>query len=175
MTVTRLFDQVKYNQRLNRQFTFLSACPIRTRNNSSYDVRYNQLQFNNRQKWETVTGMEYQIKVGETDTLVNLQASFMGAGIVVQIFNRNVHIGAVALGEYDDKSRQASVSTVTCFGHKDDIIAHLAAHDICKSTHKTTCVSGIHLVNTSAQIDALVQNARLAVARLLKSLEPAGE
>ncbi len=119
--------------------------------------------------------MEYQIKVGETDTLVNLQASFMGAGIVVQIFNRNVHIGAVALGEYDDKSRQASVSTVTCFGHKDDIIAHLAAHDICKSTHKTTCVSGIHLVNTSAQIDALVQNARLAVARLLKSLEPAGE
>ena len=90
--------------------------------------------------------MAATITKGTGRTQIKLEHFFMGQDVVVRIFNKYAHIGAVAIGEYDAKNKRASVSVVTRLGHKDDAIAQKAAYLICKSTQKTICViAGVHL------------------------------
>ena len=44
------------------------------------------------------------------------------------IYNKNAHVGAVAIGEYDNEDERASVSMITRLRHKDDAIAQKAAY-----------------------------------------------
>lgn len=114
--------------------------------------------------------MEHALSWGEDRLRVSLQATAMGKDLLVQIFNENAHIGAVAVGEYDFKNGRASVSVLTRLGHKDDAIAQRAAYLISKSTQKVVCVvAGVHLDNiTQSEIIQLMDNAVRAVQDFLK-------
>ena len=108
---------------------------------------------------------EYRLTKGRGRTKLALLAQDMGSDLVIYIYNKNAHIGAVAVGEYDKEHQRASVSVLTRLGHKDDAIAQKAAHLISKSTKKPVCViSGVHLDNiTEEEIDKILLNAETAV------------
>ena len=114
----------------------------------------------------------YKLHKGKGRTSVSLTAYNLGSELVVSLYNENAHIGAVAVGEYDTEHGRVSVSLITRFGHKDDVIAQRGAYRISKAIQKTSCVvAGIHLDNiTLAEIKRLVINANLAISKLLKIL-----
>jgi len=111
---------------------------------------------------------KYTLSKGAGRTKVNLAASRMGSDLVVRIYNENAHIGAVAVGEYDDREKRTSCSVITRLGHKDDTVAQEAARSISRRTKWTVCVVvGIHLDRiTAAEIDSILENARNLVAQL---------
>lgn len=87
-------------------------------------------------------------------TRVSLEWNWMGKGLVVRLYNENPHIGAVAIGDYDQASGRVSVSVITRLGHKEDGVASHAAHNIAKSIKNPVCViAGIHI--DDAAIDEL--------------------
>ncbi|MFC1958763.1 hypothetical protein ACFLV6_02485, partial [Chloroflexota bacterium] len=89
---------------------------------------------------------KYERTKGAGRTKVSLSAYYMGSDPIVCIYNENAHIGAVAVGEYDDKTGRASTSVSTRLGHKDDVIARKTAHLISKYTKRPSCViAGVHL------------------------------
>lgn len=102
----------------------------------------------------------YEIIKGKGRTKINLSVHHMGSDLVVYIYNQNAHIGAVAVGEYDRKTRRASTSIITRLGHKDDVVAQKAAYLISKATKKPVClIAGLHLDDiTEAEIAELLQN-----------------
>jgi len=111
----------------------------------------------------------YEITRGEGRTKVTLSAHYIGSDLTIYIYNRQAHIGAVAVGEYDHKKRRASTSVITRLGHKDDLVAQKAAHSISKSTKKPVCViAGIHLDNiTEAEITELLENTNSLVEEFI--------
>ncbi|MBP1707654.1 MAG: hypothetical protein H6Q39_1378 [Chloroflexi bacterium] len=114
--------------------------------------------------------MEYKLQRGEGRTRVILRAVEMGQDLLVRIFNEGVHIGAVAIGEFDREHQRASVSVVTRLGHKDDALAQKAAYAISKYTQKTVCVvAGVHLDNiTEEEIGQILKNSFRLIQALLK-------
>jgi hypothetical protein len=84
----------------------------------------------------------------------------MGSDPIICIYNENAHIGAVAIGDYDDKGKRASTSVITRLGHKDDAVAQKAAHSISRSTRKAVCViAGIHIDHvTEGEINGIMEN-----------------
>lgn len=116
--------------------------------------------------------MKYLLSKGKGRTQVSLQANPLGPDLVVCIFNKNGHVGAVAIGEYDSTHKRASVSIITRLGHKDDLIAQKAAYEISKATQKAVCtVVGIHLTKiTREEIDQFMVNANQLVEELLDVL-----
>ena len=115
--------------------------------------------------------VEYEITKGEGRDRVSLRASDMGDDLVVSIYNENAHIGAVAVGEYDYEHKRTSVSVITRFGHKDDVIAQQAAHLISESIRKPVCIiAGVHLDNiTREEIDKILENTLSAVEEFISS------
>jgi hypothetical protein len=110
---------------------------------------------------------------GRGRTKIQLAAYFMGNDLLVCISNRNAHIGAVAIGDFDPISKRTSTSVLTRLGHKDDTIAQKAAYLINKSIKKPVCVIvGIHLPNiTGDEIEIILQNADILVNKLREYLE----
>jgi len=115
----------------------------------------------------------YELTKGEGRVRVSLSAYHLGGDLVVCVYNENAHIGAVAVGEYDNKEQRASASIITRVGHKDDIIAQKAAHSISKHTKKPVCViAGIHVDNiTQEEIEQILANTKVAVEELIKLRE----
>lgn len=113
-----------------------------------------------------------ELAAGEGRTKISLRWENVGDDLVVTIYNDAAHIGAVAVAEYHEPTGRASVSVISRPGHKDDIPANQAAHDICKATKRPVCViSGIHVDNISAgEIKQFVENARLVVAGFIETL-----
>ena len=107
----------------------------------------------------------YEITKGKGRTQVSLSAHHIGSDLVICIYNQNAHIGAVAVGEYDGKTRRTSTSVITRLGHKDDTVAQKAAYLISKATRKPVClIAGIHLDNiTDAEITELVDSTNSLV------------
>lgn len=114
-----------------------------------------------------------QFTEGEGRTQVNLSANRFGGDIVVFIGNENAHIGAVAVGDYDQQEKRASTSVITRLGHKDDAVAQNAAHLISRKMKRPCCViAGIHLDDISEQeIQDILKNANTLVGNLLKYWE----
>lgn len=114
----------------------------------------------------------YRLNRGRGRTKVSLGANSFGSDLVVFVYNENAHIGAVAVGEYDQVHERASVSLITRLGHKDDAIAQRAAYLISKSSRKPVCViAGVHLDDiTGEEIEKLVANANLLVETFIKAL-----
>jgi cobalamin biosynthesis Co2+ chelatase CbiK len=107
---------------------------------------------------------------GEGRTQVLLSAYYLGNDIVVHIYNKNAHIGAVAIAEYDTESARTSTSVITRRGHKDNIVASETAYKITKTTKKPCCViAGIHLDNiTGKEIEDILVNVKLVSDDFLK-------
>jgi len=116
---------------------------------------------------------EFRLGKGEGRTKIELFAYYLGEDLIVCIGNKNAHLGAVAIGEYDHKAGRASSSVITRLGHRDDEIAKREAHFIAKHTKKPVCViSGIHLDNiTKEEIDEILSEADSLVTELLNQLE----
>ena len=114
----------------------------------------------------------YELTEGEGRTKVSLSAYHMGGDLIVRIYNENAHIGAVALGEYDDKEGRASCSLLTRLGHKDDIVAQKAAYLVSKHTKKPVCViAGIHVDDiTQEEIAQILENTSNLVEGLISQI-----
>ena len=112
--------------------------------------------------------MDKHLSKGVGRTKVNLLAYRVGSDLMVFIHNENAHIGAVAVGEYDDREKRTSCSVITRLGHKDDAVAQEAARSISRHTKRPVCVvAGIHLDKiTAVEIDSILENARSLVAQL---------
>jgi len=107
----------------------------------------------------------YESNIGEGNTSVKLTARLLGGDFVVFVYNKNAHIGAVAVGEYDLSNKRASTSVITRLGHKEDIVAQKAAYLISNYTKKAVCVvAGMHIDNiTRDEIKQLVENSHKLV------------
>ena len=114
----------------------------------------------------------YDSFIGEGRTRIQLKATHIGKDLLVVISNENAHLGAVAIGEFDQKSQRTSVSVITRLGHKDDSVARNAAYSITKATQISACViAGIHLDDISeAEIGELVRNSQQVVKILIGSI-----
>jgi hypothetical protein len=107
---------------------------------------------------------------GRTKVFLSVQES--GADLIVRLFNEQEHVGAVALSEYHNGVQRASTSVLTRFGHKDDSIAYMAAHRICRRLQRTVCaVAGIHLdAITEEEIGRISANCDRLVERYLDAV-----
>jgi len=116
---------------------------------------------------------EFNLAIGDGRTKVSLRSYGIGDDIAVFIYNRNAHIGSVAVGEYDFKSERASVSLITRLGHKDDAIARRAAYLISKATQKPVCViAGVHIENiTDEEITEIVAKTESAIIELIDHIK----
>ena len=116
---------------------------------------------------------EHKITKGEGRTRISLCVQDFEGDLVVSIYNENAHIGAVAVGEYDQSGNRTSTSVITRLGHKDDMIAQKAAYLISKHTKRPSCViAGVHLENiTKGEIQKLLRNADSLIKDLLRRRE----
>jgi len=117
---------------------------------------------------------------GQGRTRVELLAHYIGSNLVVYIYNKNAHLGAVAVGEYDHDEGRASSSVITLRGHRDDEIAKKQAHIIARHTRKPVCViAGIHLDDiTQNEINEILREVDKMVSEFINrisspSAEPA--
>jgi len=107
---------------------------------------------------------------GAGRTRVSLSAQSMGTDLLVRLFNRQGHIGAVALAEYHPGEKRASTSVITRFGHRDDPVACMAAYRICRRFKKPVCaLAGIHVDGiTQEEIEQIVKNCNTLIDRFIK-------
>jgi hypothetical protein len=116
-----------------------------------------------------------QIYEGAGRTRVSLSAQLIGDDLLVRLTNRQAHIGAVALSEYNHGEKRASTSVLTRFGHRDDTIATIAAYEICRHFKRPVCaIAGIHVDNiTKEEIEQIVNNCSTLIDRYVKTLSSA--
>lgn len=112
-------------------------------------------------KWYSVNG--------EGRTSVCLSVYVIGEGTLVFLHNENMHIGAVAVSEFDSRTDRVSTSVITLLGHKDDTVAKEAAYSVAKHTRKPVCaIAGIHVDNiTDREISDILDNARRLVEEFI--------
>ena len=101
---------------------------------------------------------------------VILRAWFAGDDIFLTLTGGKEHIGAVALGTYNETEKSASASVLTAPGHREDIIALESARKISKKTHKTTVVTvGIHVDNiTKEEINQIIEYSNELINEFLE-------
>jgi hypothetical protein len=74
-----------------------------------------------------------------------LEAKKVGNDYLLTLTGGREHIGAVAIGIFDEKSQRASSSVVTMPGHREEKLALEGARQVSRATKKTTVfVAGIH-------------------------------
>jgi hypothetical protein len=114
---------------------------------------------------------EQELTRGKGRATVNVAVDSLGSDLVVRIYNKNAHIGAVAMADYDHEHERASVSVITRLGHKDDALAGEAAYLLSKSIRRPVCViAGVHLDNiTGEEIDEILANARTAISEIINA------
>ena len=89
-------------------------------------------------------------KVGRIE--ITLEAKKIGDDYLLTLTGGREHIGAVAIGLFDEKSQRASSSVVTLPGHREEQLALQGARQVSKTTKKTTVfVAGIHQDNISPE------------------------
>ncbi len=114
---------------------------------------------------------EQELTRGKGRARVNVAVDSLGSDLVVRIYNKNAHIGAVAMADYDHEHERASVSVITRLGHKDDALAGEAAYLLSKSIRRPVCViAGVHLDNiTGEEIDEILANTRAAISEIINA------
>jgi len=115
---------------------------------------------------------DWYLEKGKRRTKVCLAAWNIGKDFMVCLHNRNIHLGAVAISQFDHETDRVSVSTITLLGHKDDVMAQKAAYTISKHTKRPVCaMAGIHIDNvTEREIDEIADNANRAIEELINLL-----
>ena len=82
------------------------------------------------------------------------------------------HVGAVAVGLFDEKSARASASVITLPGHRDEGIALDGARRVSEITKAATVfIVGIHLDNiTKGEIDKIIVASKQMTDKFIDSL-----
>ncbi len=82
------------------------------------------------------------------------------------------HVGAVAVGLFDEKSARASASVITLPGHRDEGIALDGARRVSEVTKAATVfIVGIHLDNiTKDEIDKIIVASKQMTDKFIDSL-----
>jgi hypothetical protein len=82
------------------------------------------------------------------------------------------HVGAVAVGLFDEKSARASASVITLPGHRDEGIALDGARRVSAVTKAATVfIVGIHLDNiTKDEIDKIIVVSKQMTDKFIDSL-----
>jgi hypothetical protein len=113
---------------------------------------------------------------GTGRTRVTLSFQPAGPDLIVRLFNKQEHIGAVALSEYHPDEKRASTSVITRYGHKDDSIAYSAAYSLCKHLNRPVCaIAGIHLDRiTAEEIEQIQTNCNTLIERCIATVDCRG-
>lgn len=113
------------------------------------------------------------IKQNVSRTELVLEWSEIGNDLVITLAGGRRHVGAVAVGQYDEKSGHASASVITLPGHRDDEIALYGARRISACTKTATVfIVGIHLDDITAnEITEIVDLSKRMINRLIDSLK----
>ena len=112
-----------------------------------------------------------KLSQGTGRTRVQHSTQLIGSDLIVCIFNKMGHIGAVAVADYDFKEKRASTSIITRLGHKDDQVAYSAAYQLCRRFRKPVCViAGIHVDNISKEeIAQITRNCDVLLRKLIEA------
>lgn len=113
---------------------------------------------------------DWYLEIDCRRTKVCLAARRFGQDLEVYLYNENIHLGAVAVSQFDHKTGRVSTSVITLMGHKDDAVAQRAAYLICKQTKRPVCVlAGIHVDNISQEeITEILNNADSLVEEFIR-------
>jgi hypothetical protein len=106
--------------------------------------------------------------IGQGRTSVNASCSVIGDGAKITITGgERPHIGAVAMALprdslLEDGNLSADIFVLPVPGHKDDIVARLAANEIASYANMiTVVVAGIHSDNiTESEIREIIENVK---------------
>ncbi len=89
-------------------------------------------------------------KVGRTEVI--LEAKKIGEDYLLTLTGGREHVGAVAIGLFDEKSQRTSSSVITMPGHREEQLALNGARQVSRATGKTSVfVAGIHQDNISPE------------------------
>jgi hypothetical protein len=102
-----------------------------------------------------------------------LEAKNIGNDYLLTLTGGGEHIGAVAIGLFDEKSQRASSSVITMPGHREEQLALQGARQVSRATKKTTVfVAGIHQDNIRPEeITDVVSAAEEMVAEFITFYE----
>lgn len=89
-------------------------------------------------------------KVGRIE--ITLDAKPIGNDYLLTLTGGEEHVGAVGIGQFDEKSQRASSSVATMPGHREELLALNGARQVSKAIKKTTVlVVGIHQDNINLE------------------------
>jgi hypothetical protein len=113
------------------------------------------------------------LSAGKGRTKISLSTHWIGEDLIVFLFNKQGHIGAVAVADYSRAENRASTSIITRLGHKDDPIAYAAAYKLSKRLQQPICaIAGIHVDDiTEEEISEIVRNCETLVDKLSRKLD----
>lgn len=115
----------------------------------------------------------HQIKRNVGRAELCLGEELIGSGILLTLTGGKSHIGAVAMGIYDNTSNRASSSVLTAPGHRDHELALYGAQRVSAATKNTVVfVVGIHLDNISK--DEILQIVQASEAMIEKYIDKRG-
>lgn len=87
-------------------------------------------------------------KITRTAGRINLllEAKKIGDDFLLILSGGKEHVGAIAVGIFDEKSQRASSSVLCLPGHREEQVALQGARLVSKATHRTVVfIVGIHL------------------------------
>ncbi|HJH30978.1 MAG TPA: hypothetical protein C5S50_02030 [Methanosarcinaceae archaeon] len=101
-----------------------------------------------------------------------LERKTVGNDYIITLTGGNEHVGAAAVGMYDEKSARASASVISLPGHRDDGIALDCARRVSAVTMTATVfIVGIHLDNiTEDEIGEIIAASKQMTDKLIGSL-----
>ena len=107
---------------------------------------------------------------GEGRTEVRLRWEAAGPDIVLWFAGAGEHVGAVALGDFDDRSGRAYVQCLSAPGHRDDLIARQMALEASRRLRRrVVAFGGLHLDDiTAEEREQILANAERLLARFLE-------
>lgn len=89
-------------------------------------------------------------KVGKVEIV--LDAKKVGEDYLLTLTGGEEHVGAVAVGLFDEKGQRSSSSVITMPGHREEYLALDGARQVSRATRKTSVlVVGIHQDNISPE------------------------
>lgn len=101
-----------------------------------------------------------------------LEHKQVGSDHVLTLTGGEEHVGAVAVGLFDEKSGRASVSVISLPGHRDEGIALYGARRVSGVTKTATVfIVGIHLDNiTKDEIEKIIVVSKQMTDQFIDSL-----
>ncbi|AKB79997.1 hypothetical protein MSHOH_3514 [Methanosarcina horonobensis HB-1 = JCM 15518] len=110
-------------------------------------------------------------KISRTE--ITLEVKKLGEDYLLTLTGGKEHVGAVAVGVFDEKSGRASSSVLTLPGHREEQLALDSARRVSRATGKTSVVvAGIHVDNISLEeIKEIVSTAEEMVGSFIASCE----